>query len=78
VRNNKDSAILKGGLELLLNEIICLEINISSSLIKHQNLSLPDDRSSQAQKLLLPQRENVVALSDLCLDTAFTILIDMV
>ena len=65
MRNNNNSTISKALLQLFLNEIIRLQINVRSRLIKNKNLSLSKNGSSQTEKLLLTHREDRVVFGDL-------------
>lgn len=63
--DNQDGTVGEARLQLFLDEVVGLQVNICSSLIKNQNLGLSDDGPSQAKKLLLANGEDVVALGNL-------------
>ena len=64
MRHNKNCAALEAFTESSLDKIIGLEVDVGCSFIKNQYSCLADDGSGEAQQLLLSDREQVVALSN--------------
>lgn len=78
VSYNQDGTVLEAALELLLDEVVRLQVDVGCGLIKHEYLCLSNDGPGQTEQLLLPDREDVVVLSNLCLEPICTIVLYVV
>ena len=69
VSHDEHSAILESLPERLLDEVVSLQVNIRCGFVKDQYLRFSGYGPSQAEKLFLANREDVVAVWGLCVDS---------
>ena len=53
VRDGDDSGLLELGLDAVLDEVVSRHVHVRSGLVKHQELVLPQQCTSQAKQLFL-------------------------
>lgn len=62
--DDEDCCVVKPLAQRSLDQVFSLNINLCVRFIKDKDSCLTDDRSGEAKQLLLPDREEIVALGE--------------